>query len=1118
MRKLCLILALSHLSFSFLNAQNSDAITADASLKRVISLFNEKKYTEAINEAHHGISLCKVNDTNTHARLLSYEALCNNWLHQNDKALHLLEKAFSIHNKEDQTFTFLCYLYSRIGTITKEGKENLLTVSITHLLNTTDYLEEGLTNLETYLNSKYKFKYYRDDSTLSAYLQEERQKFSKCTNPIIDTFFEFMYAELLSNYQCTPQIIARYKASFHEFSKTDTEKSKEIQYKCLYALARAYSILGYYGAASFYREKALDILYIHWKKWKHTSPWSYSPNSANGPMAHFRDHIEDLENCGLYQMAVDYCDNVIKDKWLKNMDKSCSEYVYSERQNALNILSDKYLHADQPPVEETESRANGQSIINIFESGKLTEDIIKRLTINERDTLCRHLLNIQNYTDLIRICNSILSDFNSIYEEEDDMMYNLSRKDIKSNKCTRYEFEIDRERGCWHYSLGLSSIWKSYYYLAQTYLAMHDFENAINFQKRVVDNVRTDWKFHPDLRSDLLQSYSDSKRSSIFYIDTEVQMLMNLAYIYLCSAQYDKAYTTYRTALDLNLQVLKSALNKGNRYSKEQEWESRNHIYYQILSDLRDKADDFPQFSKLVLECSLLTKNFILNHNIHRQNTIKESGEDIKFSYTKLMKAERASERYNYFRQGDILSILKERDEADYHISSVINMGSDVDNSIVSFQEISSQLESNDVFIDFFSVYANNSIEKVHEVQWLRESSSPLSIALSQRVLYNDFYLYASIVRNDWDVPAIVYIGKTSDLKFNEEQDIFDYLYVKEKTPERVAELISNKSLSDFVWKRLISVGKITEGENIYFIPDNIFNDLPIEHLTLRSDITVSDLYDIVRLSSAQDIKAIHTNRYDANDKCIAFGDISYTTDFNPPANLPEYCYCETMLDRKGLNRLSGTRKVLRTIKDNINNSVIYSGTEATEEEFYRLDANSPEILFFGTHGYYFYLYELSEEEKEYLYGKHRTIAMTDERKEMYASGLYMAQSYTQNVTTDGMLTANEVSLQDLSNTKLVILSACSSALGNQNKDGKSGLIRGFKMAGAQNILATLWDVDEQATQLLMTEFFKHYTKGDNAHTALKKAQKYVRNYRNDDIFNPIMYENPYFWAGFILN
>ena len=109
----------------------------------------------------------------------------------------------------------------------------------------------------------------------------------------------------------------------------------------------------------------------------------------------------------------------------------------------------------------------------------------------------------------------------------------------------------------------------------------------------------------------------------------------------------------------------------------------------------------------------------------------------------------------------------------------------------------------------------------------------------------------------------------------------------------------------------------------------------------------------------------------------------------------------------------------------------------------------------------------------------------------------------------DGILTAKEVSKLDLSGLELLVLSACETGLGEISDDGVFGLQRGFKKAGAQTIVMSLWKVDDEATQKLMTEFYKNYLSGKSKHESLLKAQKTVRETPG--------WEDPEFWAGFIL-
>ena len=73
-----------------------------------------------------------------------------------------------------------------------------------------------------------------------------------------------------------------------------------------------------------------------------------------------------------------------------------------------------------------------------------------------------------------------------------------------------------------------------------------------------------------------------------------------------------------------------------------------------------------------------------------------------------------------------------------------------------------------------------------------------------------------------------------------------------------------------------------------------------------------------------------------------------------------------------------------------------------------------------------------------------------------------------------GLLTAEEVAGLDLSRLDLVVLSACETALGRIDPEGVRGLQTSFQLAGARSVVASLWKVEDRATQALTTEFYKN--------------------------------------------
>ena len=109
----------------------------------------------------------------------------------------------------------------------------------------------------------------------------------------------------------------------------------------------------------------------------------------------------------------------------------------------------------------------------------------------------------------------------------------------------------------------------------------------------------------------------------------------------------------------------------------------------------------------------------------------------------------------------------------------------------------------------------------------------------------------------------------------------------------------------------------------------------------------------------------------------------------------------------------------------------------------------------------------------------------------------------------DGILTAYEISLMDLSDTELVVLSACETGLGDiQGNEGVYGLQRAFKIAGAKYLIMSLWQVPDFQTQELMTTFYQKWlTEKMSIPDAFQAAQLLMRK----------KFEHPYFWAGFVL-
>jgi CHAT domain-containing protein/Tfp pilus assembly protein PilF len=111
----------------------------------------------------------------------------------------------------------------------------------------------------------------------------------------------------------------------------------------------------------------------------------------------------------------------------------------------------------------------------------------------------------------------------------------------------------------------------------------------------------------------------------------------------------------------------------------------------------------------------------------------------------------------------------------------------------------------------------------------------------------------------------------------------------------------------------------------------------------------------------------------------------------------------------------------------------------------------------------------------------------------------------------DGILTALEATALDLWGTRLAVLSACETGVGETPRgDGVYGLRRALVMAGAETQLMTLWPVSDIATRDLMSSYYKQLAAGAGRAEALRAVQQEMRAAPGR--------AHPYYWASFILS
>jgi CHAT domain-containing protein len=107
-----------------------------------------------------------------------------------------------------------------------------------------------------------------------------------------------------------------------------------------------------------------------------------------------------------------------------------------------------------------------------------------------------------------------------------------------------------------------------------------------------------------------------------------------------------------------------------------------------------------------------------------------------------------------------------------------------------------------------------------------------------------------------------------------------------------------------------------------------------------------------------------------------------------------------------------------------------------------------------------------------------------------------------------GRLTGGEISGLSQPTKPIVVMSACQSGLGKNFEGGTFGLARAFRRAGAGQILMSLWDISDEATKALLSEFMRLVYSGSPPEEALRQAMLAARDRRN---FTPAL------WSGFAI-
>jgi CHAT domain-containing protein/tetratricopeptide (TPR) repeat protein len=413
--------------------------------------------------------------------------------------------------------------------------------------------------------------------------------------------------------------------------------------------------------------------------------------------------------------------------------------------------------------------------------------------------------------------------------------------------------------------------------------------------------------------------------------------------------------------------------------------------------------------------------------------------------------------------------------------------------------------------------------------------------ALPENSVLIEFIDYApfNFAKGLWEehryISFILHAGKPDDIQMIDlgEAQKIDSMIMEFK------ELITGETISDRSHQRSIIdlgsrlrrqlfdpiVSHLNRNNRILLSPDGLLTTLPFEVMPLDNNGKyIIDDYLISYLSTGRDVSRFRSfGKQPNHSPAIVVADPDFdlvdreinsgTENYEPMRDAPSRrsFYLDSYLE--GFPRLTNTRSEGESIPRMMGVTALL-GEKVLEA--YLKKCRSPIVLHLATHG--FFLPDLPKRTIAYRdnSGSHIKLLMVESLLDnpMLRSGLALAgaNSWIKHdplpiAAEDGLLTAEDVLFLDLTETQLVVLSACETGLGVIfNNEGVFGLRRAFMLAGAQTVVMSLWQVSDVQTEELMIEFYQKLLDGKLRSEALRDAQLSIKR----------KYQDPFLWGAFI--
>ena len=639
-------------------------------------------------------------------------------------------------------------------------------------------------------------------------------------------------------------------------------------------------------------------------------------------------------------------------------------------------------------------------------------------------------------------------------------------------------------------------------HIADYYAQQGQKERSIEIAKKALDIVNDGYEgdYYADvsLLYDLAECYYHlddyytalslgqkalNKQKEFFTSDnvTYVKIIENLSYYYAKLGLYDKAINCKKESIHIATNKVMNNFSESSFSQSQFLWKGLQYSFIDYAA-LFYRQQDSMLLPDLYDKSALFAKALLLNVDMEIRKVISESKDsalihnylELSSNRDILNKLTELPMEEHFLNIDSLREIIQEQDEKLIQMSK--EYGDYIRNLKLTWKDVQNNLKEKDVAIEFLDFPIG--------------TDSIMYIALT--------------VRKDSELPKMTVLFEEKQLK-----QIPDTLYYQ------------CKEMTDLVWGALLP--EVQGIKNIYFSPSGALHKICIEYLPGM------EKYNLYRLSSTREL--VTRKKKQSEDSAVLYGGLNYYARIDTIGNdksksildnkYVEHANVRGMKLRGGKEYLPHTKEEVEQIATELRNAKwicqLDTLDKGTEESFKSLSGKKVNTLHISTHGFYFTPDEADKMNYDFLRLDNRMASTED--KALTRSGLIMSganhilegEELPDNVE-DGILTAKEIADVDLRGLDLVVLSACQTGLGDISQgEGVFGLQRGFKKAGAKTILMSLWEVDDKATQILMTQFYKNLLAGQSKRQSLLSAQEYLRVAENGK------YNDPKYWASFIM-